>query len=175
MKGKTLIAYLVIVALQVFSLVGMIVYKETTVRTGQEVVLQTVPVDPRDPFRGDFLVLRYVITSLDTHALAWRGPFEQGDTVYVQLERSGEVFDAFAVARSPEPGWDLFIRGRVLRVSGEPPTLEIQYGIESYFVPEGKGLILQRAEDIKAVVVIDGEGRAILQRLLVDGKPFETR
>lgn len=178
MKGKTLIAFLVVVALQVLALAGMVVYKETTLRTGQEVVLQTLPVDPRDPFRGDYLVLRYVISSLNTRVLfPFVGTFEAGTTVYVRLEKHGDVFDAVAVARrAPDPEADLVvIRGTVVNTQDGGRLLQVEYGIESYFVPEGQGLVLQRAQDIKAVVVVDGEGRAILKRLIVDGQVFQTR
>src|SRR3989344_3670842 len=39
--------------------------KESVLRGGQEVLLQTVPVDPRDIFRGDYVTLRYEISTLD--------------------------------------------------------------------------------------------------------------
>jgi len=175
MTGRTRIAFFAVVALQLLFLVGLVAYKESTVRSGREVVLQTLPIDPRDPFRGDFVILRYVISTLDTRILPAPRPIDVGSTVYVSLVQRGAVAEADAVASDLPIGWDLFIRGTVVRSSGEPPILEVEYGIESYFVPEGQGLDLQRAQDIKAVVAVDAEGRAILKRLIVDGKVFQTR
>ncbi|MSP78494.1 MAG: DUF2157 domain-containing protein [Dehalococcoidia bacterium] len=166
--------------------------KESPVRTGREVVLQASPIDPRDPFRGDYVVLRYTITNLAEtpggYTTVFYDQFSVGDTVYVHLELDGaRLVLVGAVARSPQPDWDLYIRGRVtestfpdpgVRQPIAPltaPSISVEYGIESYFVPEGVGLELQRSRDIKAVVVIDFEGHAVLKSLIVDGKPFQTR
>jgi uncharacterized membrane-anchored protein len=175
MKGRTRIAFFAVVALQVLFLVGLVAYKESTLRSGREVVLQALPVDPRDPFRGDFVILRYVISTLDTRAMASDGPFATGDIVYVRMQDRQPAADAVGVRRVPPQDWDLFIRGTVTGVRDGGLVLEVQYGIESYFVPEGKGLELQRAQDIKAVVAVDSSGRAILKRLIVDGEVFQTR
>ena len=175
MTGRTRIAFFAVVALQVLFLVGLVAYKETTLRSGREVVLQTLPVDPRDPFRGDFLILRYVISTLPTRAIESDGPFATGDVVYVRLQDRQPVADAVGVRRASAQDWDLFMRGTVTGVQDGGQVLEVQYGIESYFVPEGKGLVLQRARDIKAIVAVDASGRAILKRLIVDGKVFQTR
>lgn len=175
MTARTRIAFLAVVALQVLFLAGLVAYKETTLRSGREVVLQTLPIDPRDPFRGDFLVLRYVISTLDTRMIEASGPFATGDVVYVRLQDRQPAADAVGVRRAPARDWDLFIRGTVTGVRDSGRVLEVQYGIESYFVPEGKGLELQRARDIKAVVAVDRSGTAILKRLFVDGEVFETR
>ena len=37
-------------------ILGFVAYKEMTLQTGEEVVLKTVPVDPRDLFRGDYVI-----------------------------------------------------------------------------------------------------------------------
>lgn len=176
----------VVVAQLVFP-VGFIAYKENTLRTGREVTLQTLPIDPRDPFRGDFVILRYVITDLQWQAVSFHDTFRAGDTVYVQLADQGSELRgsrAVAVAASPLPDWDLFICDVVTfsdftqqpgqEAGLETPHIHVQYGIESYFVAKSEGLKLQGAHNIKAVVSIDGEGRSILRRLLVDGKPFQT-
>lgn len=175
MTGRTRIAFFAVVAIQLLFLVGFVVYKESTLRSGREVILQTLPVDPRDPFRGDFVILRYVISTLDTRTLASGGPFAAGDPVYVRLQDRQPAADAVDVRRVPAREWDLFIRGSVTGVRDAGRVLEVLYGIESYFVPEGKGQQLQRSQDIKAVVAVDSSGRAILKRLIVDGQVFETR
>jgi uncharacterized membrane-anchored protein len=49
---------------------GFIGFKEFTLRTGEEVLLKTLPVDPRDLFRGDYVILRYDVSRVDTTATA---------------------------------------------------------------------------------------------------------
>ena len=38
-------------------IIGFITVKEFTLQTGEVVTLKTVPVDPRDLFRGDYVIL----------------------------------------------------------------------------------------------------------------------
>jgi uncharacterized membrane-anchored protein len=52
-------------------------------------------------------------------------------------------------------------------------TAIVTYGIEQYFVPEGKGMEIQNAADIKVRVAINGAGRAFIKGLIVDGVPFQ--
>ena len=62
-----------IVALQLVFILGLVAYKEVTLRFGTEVMLQTVPVDPRDLFRGDYVTLRYGISTLERSRI-WFSP-----------------------------------------------------------------------------------------------------
>ena len=50
---------------------------------------------------------------------------------------------------------------------------EIDFGIETYFIPEGSGHIIERSNDIKVVVSVDNRGRAVIKDVLVDGEPFD--
>ncbi len=53
------------------------------------------------------------------------------------------------------------------------PVARVRYGLESYFVPEGAGLELEKKvadRKIQAAVSIDGKGRSALKALIVDGK-----
>ena len=44
---------------------GFVAYKEFTLKTGDEILLKTLPVDPRDLFRGDYVILRYEIGTIN--------------------------------------------------------------------------------------------------------------
>ena len=92
---------------------------------------------------------------------------EVGDTVYVGLRRGPEIWTAsgYTVARSGVVR-DIFIKGRVDRRG------HADFGIGTYFVPEGTGRIVERADDVKVVVNVDGDGNAAIKDLLVDGEPF---
>jgi hypothetical protein len=51
----------------------------------------------------------------------------------------------------------------------------VEYGIESYFVPEGSGHIIEEARNVKVRVAIDSSGNAVIKGLLVDGEPFKPK
>jgi uncharacterized membrane-anchored protein len=166
-----------LVALQLLSILGFAAYQEVILRTGQEVLLQTVPVDPRDLFRGDFVILRYKISTLSSQDLCCIQGLERGDTVYVRLleAKSGDSWEAVAAARQPDPDWPTYIRGKVTRSSSTSTglTLSVEYGLESYFVPEGQGMSIERAGDVKARVAVDDRGAAVIKELIVDGQPWQ--
>ena len=67
-----------------------------TLRGDGDVTLQTRPVEPRDVFRGDSVVLNYEISTIETTGPTDR--LEPNDTVYVELVQV-ETLD-----RRPPPG-----------------------------------------------------------------------
>jgi uncharacterized membrane-anchored protein len=168
MKTKTRLGFILIVLFQVLILVGWTGYNEISLATGKEVVLQTVPVDPMDIFRGEYVQLRYTISTLSN--IPGITTAKNGEKVYVRLEQDGEVWKAAEVGHSHD-SWDEYIAGQVVSTGNSQIALE--YGIEAYFVPQGKGPEIQRARDIKARIVINGSGQAFIKGLIVDGKPFQ--
>lgn len=157
-------------------------------RSGTEVRLRTVPVDPRDLFRGDYVVLGYEISTLDPAKLGGERDFRRGETVYVRLAPGTDGFArAVSLSKSLPAGTaaEPVIAGRVTGVnvcgtnesgaidcSQERRVLRIAYGLESYFVPQGSGLAIERTERrrIEVVAAVSASGEAAIKRLLIDGK-----
>lgn len=152
--------FLIIGIFWLIIIVGFIAIKEYTLRTGEEVILKTRPVDPRDLFRGDYVILNYDIGGVDV------SDFEEGDTVYVELKVDENGYgDSTGVYKSPPEG--LFIKGTVKRGFGGS---NVEYGIESYFVPEGEGRTIERNRNLEGKVAIDKFGNAVLKAVLIEGK-----
>ena len=163
MKSWARIAFLTVVAAQLVFLIGFIGIRETALFTGTEVVLQTVPVDPRSLLQGDYAILDYEIATLPGY-METRGI---GETVYVKLRRSSNAWTAADYLVSPgNCDGEICIKGRI----NERGRLD--FGIGTYFVPEGTGRIIERAEDVRVVVSIDDDGNAVIKDVLVDGEPF---
>src|SRR3989338_661067 len=148
-------------------IVGFIGVKEYTLRTGQEVLLKTQPIDPRDLFRGDYVILSYEISTLDLNIITTDATeFNSFDKVYVTISVDNGYGVATGVYKN-QPQRGQFIKGTVKNSRDE--LVIVEYGIESYFVPEGKGLEIQRqsgrALDVK--VAIDASGNAVIKNLLI--------
>ena len=163
MSLKFRVAFLVIVAAQVLLLLGLIADREYTLRAGVEVVLETLPVDPRSLLQGDYAILRYKIAQAPDN---WKvNPGQQ--EVYVYLEEGPEAWYAVRIeVRRDDSDGRPFIKGTV--GSGR----EIDFGIGTYFVPEGAGHIIERSNNIRVVVSVDRRGKAVIKDVLVDGEPF---
>src|SRR5262249_20179972 len=107
--------------------------------------------------------------------------FVRGTPVFVKLSPSRDGFyEAVSVHEAPVEvaNAEVLIRGRVLSgyCSGDVNycTLQVRYGIESYFVPEGEGGNLEAARNqrkLTVVAAVTPAGRAAIRRLLIDGEP----
>jgi uncharacterized membrane-anchored protein len=179
--------FAVLVGWQLLLLFALMASRWTILARGTTVLLSTAPVDPRELFRGDYVALRYAISSLDLDRLpsgAIRRSLDAGDAVYVVLAppAGGARLPWHAVALLEREPTDedrvrydpaaVFIRGKV--ASRWENTVQVQYGIESYFVPEGEGMRLERAagKGLIVEVKVDPHGRAAIHRLLLNGKPI---
>jgi len=164
----------------------MVADRITILRIGADVKLETRPVDPRDFLRGDYVTLDYSISSLHGGALkelAGQGApvFVRGTPVFVKLSPNHDGFyEAVSVHEAPVEvtNTQVLIRGRVAWgfCSGDVSgcTLQVRYGIESYFVPEGEGGKLEAARNQRKLTVVAAvapTGRAAIKRLLIDGEP----
>ena len=123
--------------------------------TGEEYLLEVAPVDPIDPFRGAYVALSYPGLPIDQEGSGRED--ERGDTAYVPLVRSGEVWVGLpVVTQRPESG-------PFLRCKDEHWRLHC--GIESYFLPQDQAYEMEQAvRDGEAVarVLIDSRGNAAL-------------
>ncbi|HIE31672.1 MAG TPA: hypothetical protein EYP67_04720 [Methanosarcinales archaeon] len=57
-----------------------------TLHFGQEIVLKTDPIDPRDLFRGDYVTLSYEISRIDLNNIPHDANFSSGETIYASLQ-----------------------------------------------------------------------------------------
>ncbi len=159
---------------------GMWAHEEYLATHGREILLSTLPVDPRDLFRGDYVVLRYEISRYKEPLLSVgfnfkpgqeeKLNFKNGQTVYVSLRIDGQDWKIDKVA--PEkPARGFFLQGKISGALKEKyqVTYDIQYGIESYFVPEGEGKrleALREKKNLNAAINVTPDGQAKIKRLV---------
>src|SRR5262249_27649233 len=74
--------FVLAVTCQLLVLTGLASVKAYTLATGRTVTLRTVPVDPHDLFRGDYVELNYEISSVKSAR-----DFKPGDQVWVILRK----------------------------------------------------------------------------------------
>jgi uncharacterized membrane-anchored protein len=178
-----LLLFAAVAAIQVALIVMMVVDRARVLRDGAEVTLATRPVDPRDFLRGDYVVLNYDISSVNAGELKDKPAEGKASTIYLKLVPKDGVYVPLSVYGEPVPvaGDEVLIRGRVnygtncgVGSRSFCDTLQMKYGIERYFVPEGEGREIEKARNqgkVTVVAAVTREGRAAIKRLLVDGKP----
>lgn len=117
-------------------------------------------MDPRDLFRGDYVILSYAFSRASGEASG----APEGSTVYAVLMRDGNHWraDRFTYQKPTE---GVFLRGKVL--SGG----RVEYGIESYFVQEGTGRKYEdavRSRTLIAELRVNRDGTAALHALKIE-------
>ena len=164
-------------------LLGWILWdRANLLQNGREIRLQVIPVDPRDLLRGDYVILSYPISRVQTNQLAGDDDFNYGDTIYVTLTPEGDGWKATAISHAPPVDGDaVVLKGVVSSITSLGDNCgdakgcaiyKVAYNLEQFFVPEGKGRDLETLRNDQRVsvdVAVAPGGRAALKRLLVDG------
>jgi uncharacterized membrane-anchored protein len=153
-------------------LLGFIGYNYYTLNTGEEILLKTAPVDPRDIFRGDNVYLRYDISTIDISKITGDGNFNSGDDIYAVLlkgEKFWYIINVFHSKPSLQSN-EVCIKGEV--TSSFTNNVFVNWGIENYFVPEGKGMEIEKEiRDVSVKVSVDRTCRALIKELYINDKP----
>jgi len=173
MKTKLLV---LVLALQAAWVLGTALVQERILRTGQVVLLETQPVDPRDLLRGDYVILNYKISdvpgSLFSPPLATELP--AGQTVYVALAKQGDFHEAIRASCRPIEAQtdEVILKGRNeprrWGVSGTN-RVHLEYNLERYYVAEGTG---NPRGKLTVQAAISQAGNATIKQVFVDGKPY---
>jgi uncharacterized membrane-anchored protein len=154
---------IVVLAVLFFILGGFIFYVSIPLIDGETVILATQPADPFDPIRGQYIIIRYEISTVPELPNA-----EVGDTIYVALEEDDLGVSRYDYASFKKPKDDVFIKGKVKSFRGGDMTLE--YGIEQYFFERGARF---PTRDITVEVKLSNFGGARITEILEDGKPVK--
>ena len=173
-------ALAVVAGLQSLVIGWMVWDRMSLLANGREIKAAVVPVDPRDIFRGDYVILGYGFTSGADIALP--DGARMGDTVYALLKEQGpsEWTLASVTAERPETQGSgavvlkaIVDHVRTGRAPGPPTVGRLRFGIERFYVPEGQGLELEkqvREKRIVAVLAVGGDGKVALKGLEADGQ-----
>lgn len=193
MTRNRIIFGIVIAALfQTAILVQMVWSQITLLNSPTEVVLQTTPVDPRDFFRGDYVILDYKIASFINDSIPIDKELGHGDDIFIVLNTQGIYATAVRALRLAPPSLaphEAVIKGTVNWINLETrtttdgpcvdcPILSVSYPIDSYFVPEGTGVDLEErrdASELGVIVALNENGDAAIKGLMLDGvKVYDT-
>ncbi|NTW22195.1 hypothetical protein HGA34_01460 [Candidatus Falkowbacteria bacterium] len=189
--------FLASILLQLFFLLFLVISNQLIMVSGKEVFLRTAPVDPRSLFQGDYVILSYAINRISLSDVSVSkedsAGLAQGATVYVGLATEpGQKYSHATTVTLDRPSQGDFIRGKVqyvdyyqgkvdclpgsdciLKQESKPTSIRVAYGIESYFVPEGKGRELERvnrrgASPMLVGVSVGSNGQGLIKSLSID-------
>lgn len=158
MTSKPLLKALLCMGIPLVILVGMSITPLLTLLLGQEIAIKTKPVDPRDVFRGDHVILSYEINELaiDQVPPVFKEEERWQDLrqapLYVILKKDGTVYVVdHAVLEKPRAG--VYLKGwaeyavwsQSVDIQGSQSItgIQVSYNLDQYFVPENTGTSLE--------------------------------
>lgn len=163
------------IVFQMLVLVSMIAIHSAPLVFGDRILLRVHPVDPRDLFRGDYVILAYDFSRVPPAGISgapavpsWRRGYS-GDswledrTVYVSLEPESDGLHYRAGKFSVErPKSGRYIKGRYAPSWGGN---QLKFGIEAFYVQEGTGKVLEQlrnSHQLSAEIALTPWGQATL-------------
>jgi uncharacterized membrane-anchored protein len=178
-----LVAAIIAAALQTAVLGYMVESRASILRSGADIKLKTLPVDPRDLLRGDYVILSYPISTIPKSIITGAAPDAGGrarmsvrlkpgvDGLWTAVEASfGDLAAADGSVVMRTQPFDYYAG-----VDGLPETLFVNYGIERYYVPEGEGKVLEDArnqEELEVEARVSKDGTPQIARLILRGEPI---
>ena len=189
MRPRVWLAAILVALVQTGVIAFIVANRAVHLAQGREIVLDVVPVDPRDLLRGDYVILGYSITRISGAAVEIPEDASRDMPIFVTLEHQGKAGEekwvavAASAIRPAAAGTDskIVLQGRLKswwqhssehRAGERVSEMRVTYGIESYFVPESTGRDLEkltRQAAVKAVVAVDRSGKAAIKGIVIEG------
>jgi len=168
---------LICVLVQVGVLAYMVYGRESIVMSGDRIEIATAPIDPRDPFRGDFVRLSYLMNEMPMATADLEideASLKRDRVVYTLLsqEAGGAYRPLYMTEKQPSEG--VFIKGRardsVIQDGHGHRYLPVRYGIEQWFVEQGAGIEIEKRQGLRGgaqvpmlmEVALGSDGTAVL-------------
>ncbi|MDX3976088.1 GDYXXLXY domain-containing protein [Shinella sp.] len=177
-------AAVVAAALQTAVLGYMVESRASILRSGEDIKLKTLPVDPRDLLRGDYVILSYPISTIPKDIVTGEIPKDsQQVRMAVRLKPGADGLWTASEASfgdlAPAEG-SVVLRTLPFEYYSSvdnvlPETLFVSYGIERYYVPEGEGKVLEDArnqEELEVEARVSKDGTPQIARLILKGEPI---
>jgi len=136
----------------VLILLSMCVTPVYTLFNGKEIILQTMPVDPSDLFRGDYVTLRYEAEEVPKRLVEKDVVEKRQDgwgelEVYVLLEeKSGIYIPAKVTLEEPDKG--IYLKGKLNYIDKNNEGQEIAsigYSLDKYYLEDNTGKDWEKA------------------------------
>jgi len=158
-RGKIFLG--IIVSFIILTL-GSILYFENILQHGSEVFLETRPIDPRDVLRGDYITLAYKIEN-DQKVINFisNNKLKKDDTIFIILDNSDKYAKVKKVSLE-KPNDKIYIKGVVDWRGVTLPQ------INKFYVPEDKGLELERNSGKMVVQVSILNDNAMIKKIFID-------
>ena len=166
MSRRRRIALVVIVCVQLALPLAMAGLAAADLAFGQEITLKAQPVDPLDVFRGNYVVLRYEISSLPCSERFGRRDGLRASRG-VGGRRGARATPTRVVRQAPSSA------AAHATTTSPGESVGIEYGIETYYASAERAREIEASiaqGDLQVVIDLDDDGSARIERLRGKGR-----
>jgi uncharacterized membrane-anchored protein len=171
----------ILIGLQVVILIGMFAKAFYPLWVGREIALKVVAKDPRDIFRGNYVVLNYDFNSLDLDSIknndidsTTLANFSFGDKLFLELKSEGKYYETVGIWKE-KPKTDNICMQVIVQTRPSNRTIQVKAGVESYFTTTTKAKSLEKATswaaqdsvEVSVAVCVASNGAARIKEVLV--------
>jgi uncharacterized membrane-anchored protein len=175
------IGFVLMLLLQLWAPASMIFNRESVLKNGKSFKFRTVPIDPNDPFRGKYIVLRFDENSC---ANKENRKWETGEDIFVQLATDTAGFAKIESIHKtkPDSGNDC-IKATVDYVGYDSlKNIFIKWPFERFYMEESKAQGAEQAylkssaepSQLSYALVKVKNGEAVLENVFINNKPIVT-
>ncbi|MSU31105.1 MAG: hypothetical protein EXS25_00295 [Pedosphaera sp.] len=167
--------FLLSLALQTAWVIGTTYQQEYALRVGKTVLLEAELIDPRDLLRGDYLILKYRINSIPVERFlpTVNANMAEGKNIFVAIALNTNGF--YQVARASTNEFPL-LAGEVLLIGKSARgnwistnSVQVNYGLERYYVGEGLG---NPKGKLTVQAAVPSSSQPIIKQAFLDGTPY---
>lgn len=156
-------------------LAKIITDRAAALNAGQEVLLETGFIDPRDLFRGHYTRLDLLISNLQRADVTINDTFKWGEPVYVVLDTSGSFARPVSLHSSyPTDSIGPVLRGQTQFItSNNAESLRIDFPFDRFFAAKDRAITLQNLQSdrkLGVILSVAKDGSAMIKGLTIDGE-----
>ena len=149
---------------------SVIEYSKLSNPKAQDILVKTIPIDPRDFISGNYFILRYKFNNIwDFKKKPGNLYKKQGNTIYAILEKEDKYYVLNYISYTKPQKIkqnQAVIKGAVVKYK------RLEYGIEKYFINEGTKEPNTREDKIEVLLTIGTDSSPRIKKLYVNDKEF---
>lgn len=157
-------------------LLGKILYDRMAIlSSGEEVILQSRMVDPRDLFRGHYVRLNLNVGQLEKDSVEVDATLKRNNRVFVELAKGGGQFWIAKKlhAKRPENPLGPILEGKLRAVpSTSGGSYRIDFPFDRFFADKKRAKELENSQNkgqLGVILALDGSGSGAIKGITVDG------
>lgn len=124
---------------------------------GKTITLKTDPIDPRDPFYGDYVTLDYEVEQVPEEKWNIKASLNRGEKVFLLLEENEEGIYELKEATTFWPTAQGNQEVLTAKHAWSDPSLnqyQVDIGLDRYYIEEGTGELWEQRQEREVEIVL---------------------